>query len=333
MTTERTQTLTIFEGPDGGGKTTLAKHYAQRIGARYVHFGPLPGVGHDLPRLYAEAMLPALTGDCPVVFDRSWISEAPYATVCRGGYNRVHPVAARLLERLAFRCRAAMVLCLPPLDAVRQSYQSRHAREYVGRVEQLERVYHHYARITSGLPMVRFDYTQHADVSYETRVERLSDEAFEVRDLAHQTHLMTAGPLQAPIAIVSNLPTEVGPKDLLYQWSGASFAPTSDAWALTEHLHLAEDLPERSFLFVHEDHEEEALRTYTGHVVKLVDTLTGPMVEQLCLPGPVGRYRSYTYCASPRRWKNHVDTWPHYPLIPLLRRLLAGLTTEGPSHA
>ena len=36
--------LTIFEGPDGAGKTTLAKAYAELTGARYVHFGPLPRV-------------------------------------------------------------------------------------------------------------------------------------------------------------------------------------------------------------------------------------------------------------------------------------------------
>ena len=77
--------LTIFEGPDGGGKTTAAEKYAKETGAQYVHFGPLPHVKDSLARVYVEAMMPAILGLQDVVFDRSWLSEIPYGTAFRGG--------------------------------------------------------------------------------------------------------------------------------------------------------------------------------------------------------------------------------------------------------
>ena len=61
--------LTIFEGPDGSGKSTAAQAYAEATKAKYVHFPALPQVDKSLGRIYVEAMLPALLGYQDVVFD------------------------------------------------------------------------------------------------------------------------------------------------------------------------------------------------------------------------------------------------------------------------
>jgi polyphosphate kinase 2 (PPK2 family) len=108
--------LTIFEGPDGSGKTTAAREYAEQTGARYVHFPALPRVKHGLGRMYVEAMLPALLGYHDVVFDRCWLSETPYGEAFREGQDRLTQADRRMLERLALRCGAVVVKCLPEWD-------------------------------------------------------------------------------------------------------------------------------------------------------------------------------------------------------------------------
>src|SRR3546814_15272272 len=47
--------ITIFEGPDGAGKSTLAQEYAQLTNARYVHHGPYKQVGDGPGRMSVES--------------------------------------------------------------------------------------------------------------------------------------------------------------------------------------------------------------------------------------------------------------------------------------
>src|SRR5882757_4772670 len=102
--------LTIFEGPDGSGKTTAAKAFAAEMGARYVHLPQFKRVTTGLPRMYLEAMLPALLGYQDVVMDRCWLSEVPYGRVFRDGADRVGEISRHMLERVALRAGALVVL-------------------------------------------------------------------------------------------------------------------------------------------------------------------------------------------------------------------------------
>lgn len=151
--------LTIFEGPDGGGKTTLAKRYAAVHDAIYVHFSELRGV-ENLVDVYLEAMLPALWGEQPVVFDRSWLSEKPYAAALRGGHCRITDREIEELENLALAVDGAVVLCLPPWDVVKANYLSRQEIEALANVDQLRGVYDAYACMETELPVLYWDYTQ-----------------------------------------------------------------------------------------------------------------------------------------------------------------------------
>ena len=136
--------LTIFEGADCTGKTTLAKAYAAATGAVYHHHGPYPGLdGSALAKAYAISMLPALTGASDVVLDRCWLSEVPYGRAFRDGANRIGRRAA-LLERLAARCAALVVVMRPPWKVVRNGWEARKGAEYLDSVEQLRKVHAHY---------------------------------------------------------------------------------------------------------------------------------------------------------------------------------------------
>lgn len=151
------QRLTIFEGPDGGGKTTLAKAYAEATGAQYKHLGPFPEVTAGLARLYIEAMFPALLGQAPVVMDRSWLSEYPYGVAFRGRV-RLNVEEIGLLNRLAAMCSPIVVMCLPRWETVKTNYLERKGQEYLNNIEQLRSVYRIYETMSPGLPFVTYDY-------------------------------------------------------------------------------------------------------------------------------------------------------------------------------
>jgi hypothetical protein len=62
--------ITILEGPDGGGKTTLAHHLRDSYGFRYHHEGPPEK--SDLLVHYATELYNACVDGNNHVFDRCW---------------------------------------------------------------------------------------------------------------------------------------------------------------------------------------------------------------------------------------------------------------------
>jgi thymidylate kinase len=244
---ETSKQLTIFEGPDGGGKTTAALAYAEATGARYVHFSSLPHVKRGLPRMYVEAMLPALLGYQDVVFDRCWLSEAPYGMEFREGELRFDRVAVRMLERLALRCSAAVVLCLPPLKKALGNFSKRKAEEMLDNEEQLTRVYEHYETKTmlddTVLPVALYDYTKgDLDISLVKRAK------------LHPLDLATAGNWDAPFVLVGDKFAEPKDQDAFYQWPFASFNDSGCSRWVTNELEL-ESIYESELLWVNADQD------------------------------------------------------------------------------
>lgn len=153
--------LVIFEGPDGTGKTTLAREVARSLGAMYVHHGAYPDARPDqLARAYHIAMLPALDDVVPVVFDRSWLSEPIYGEVFRGGYDRVQPPWRRMLDRVRLTLPSLVVKMSLPFEAAWATVSARPSVELAKRRDQLERVVAGYDRLRvegATLELSRFD--------------------------------------------------------------------------------------------------------------------------------------------------------------------------------
>ena len=125
----------IIEGPDGGGKTTLAEALLKELDLVYHHEGPPERGGlHDR----YSALLRENS-----VLDRWALSEAVYGSVCRGG-SLLTPLELAKLLALARRAGAVSVLCLPPLEVCEAVWEARKRSEYVTSARALREVYEAY---------------------------------------------------------------------------------------------------------------------------------------------------------------------------------------------
>lgn len=148
--------ITIIEGPDGAGKTTLAKELAKRLRAEYVHCGPPRG---DPFREYFDLFQDTPTGGR--VFDRYHLGERVYGPVYRGE-DGLGAARQRMLERALFSKRAVVIRCLPPLDTVIENWTRRKAEggEMLDNVAQLKAVYEGFQNVTTHLPEAVHNYTK-----------------------------------------------------------------------------------------------------------------------------------------------------------------------------
>ena len=166
--------IIILEGPDGAGKSALAKRlYTWLAGdddTTTVHHGPYKGIeANELAKLYFASMSQALTHNKHVILDRSWYSEPIYAAVHRKQPSRITTTYRRMLERAALSRGALIIKCLPSFEACLESFNSR--PEYLGNTAELEEVYRKYSKWGEsfiGVPSI--------DYNYETmRVEDIID--------------------------------------------------------------------------------------------------------------------------------------------------------------
>lgn len=171
--------IIILEGPDGGGKTTLAERLRQFFGthrmAHVMKHGPYIGMStEDLCKTYFRSMTQALTYDDHVIMDRSWLSEPIYGTVYRNGANRVDLPRRRMLERVALSRGAVVVHCQPDLSLCVDTFKQRKGIEYLDNTEQLGEVYEAYETLSQHtcLPVVHYDYEKDA---LESLVQTLMD--------------------------------------------------------------------------------------------------------------------------------------------------------------
>lgn len=155
------QRVYIFEGPDGGGKTTAAKALAMLVNGEYVHIGPpTAGVG-GMDVIYARQFSNACAraGDRPVVFDRFHLGERIYGRLYRGN-DRLGEVGQFVLEdAIAMHRRVALILCLPPRHVAEANWRGRLAAEMLKDVATWTRVYASYTHAPTRLPVMVYDYT------------------------------------------------------------------------------------------------------------------------------------------------------------------------------
>lgn len=161
----------VLEGPDGGGKTTLAATLHERYGCLHQHAGPpRAGIGPAaLARDYARMVTPRLEIDgqaVGVVADRWALGETIYGPLFRGR-SLIGKAEWTALSCLLDATATPLVLCLPPKSVAMASWQDRLAEERFKDPLAVSKVYDAYATFAyGGNPALRaprwqwvYDYT------------------------------------------------------------------------------------------------------------------------------------------------------------------------------
>lgn len=165
--------ITIIEGPDACGKTTLA-HSPAFSDHAYHHQGRYQeNVLIETMNLVQRALSDETFGR-PLLFDRLHIGEHVYGPVMRGE-DMLGVVHDRWITRFLYGHRPAVVMALPHFNDAHETWrrtrQERH--EYVEDSERYVRIFVEFAKLKLDLPVVYYDFTTHTPELVRQECERI----------------------------------------------------------------------------------------------------------------------------------------------------------------
>jgi len=158
--------MLILEGPDGGGKTTLAHKLSEDLGLP-LHKRASDSVTGPVVDLYAWTVDDLTTWHQQplAIYDRHPLtSEHIYGPAVRGntrpGFELGNPDISYMRRYL--RKHAVVIICLPPFGVVQENVASE-IEQMPGVVENIEHIYECYRMMLHVWPMdsqiARYDYT------------------------------------------------------------------------------------------------------------------------------------------------------------------------------
>lgn len=146
--------IIILEGPDGSGKTTLAKQLQARYSLKYHHEGPPPT---DIKALdHYGAVLDNLRQE-NVVIDRFALGERVYGPILRGS-DTLGADGWHVFQRLTRATLAIEILCLPSYETCRAAWASGRP-ELVKNEPQFHQIYEGWKRVSDRVDQYIYDYS------------------------------------------------------------------------------------------------------------------------------------------------------------------------------
>ena len=146
--------IIILEGPDGGGKSTLARQYEVQ-GFNIIKTNA-PKPGEDVLRSYHESLSLAIAGGVPTAFDRHYLGECIYGPLLRGE-DRLGARGKAIVEETIGDYGVKLIICLPPWDALRAGWASK--SDLVTDEDTLKRIAERYREEAARLNIPVYDWT------------------------------------------------------------------------------------------------------------------------------------------------------------------------------
>ena len=207
--------IIVLEGADGSGKTTLARYFVEKYGARYLHGRIFPNMWKYHVAMVRLALRWA--DDGLVVIDRLWLSELIYSQTYRG--SPAYDLGARCLDRVLQRVGAITIVCSPLEQEKQLARHAERANKGLEAFQNVREVIALYSDLVNGnlarpgegylAQLTRYgDYTARRDVvTYD--LDRHGDtKATFAKRVFKQIDELRAG--QLPAALVSNNQNFVG---------------------------------------------------------------------------------------------------------------------------
>jgi hypothetical protein len=138
--------MIVIEGPDGGGKTTLAKHLSDKYGlelSKASRLSTSERAEMNLPENVRERVFSALTRSVRCkrdiqIHDRLFFSELIYSHV----FDRplaFNPTQEKIVCRVLNALEAPIIFCLPPISELHKRILGSNQME--GVTENIDRIY------------------------------------------------------------------------------------------------------------------------------------------------------------------------------------------------
>jgi len=151
----------ILEGPDGAGKSTLAKS----IGKTWHH-----GYYEDAKEMFCE-VAKSILSECQVI-DRCHYSEIVYSGIHRNEKQRLGS-KVRMLDRLILSKKYIVVKCLPDYEICYKAWSS--GREEMVKDEvKFKKIYQSYSNLEINTPHVVYDWTKDSIKTLEVKISNLN---------------------------------------------------------------------------------------------------------------------------------------------------------------
>ena len=149
--------LIIIDGPDGSGKTTLAKRLADITGYEYFHFSypTSPAEKRCMVQKYRDF----IKNHPNAILDRSWYSEMVYGPIVRG-VSHVSRKDMQDLEILLCKHGGLIIYCTDKPEVLWQRATKR-GEDYITKYETFEAICELFDDILGVqhlIPVVKYDY-------------------------------------------------------------------------------------------------------------------------------------------------------------------------------